>query len=234
MISRIGVALMLLAAPAIAQDAIVALDTMLMAGWSGNAAALEQTQQTRRSWSQPRGSRVTQAQPAQFAFRPDPAVRQQVHARVLRQAQKLDPDSAAKLRPLLTSGTLDRQASAYLRRYGMSANNVADTTALFLVSAWLATRASDADPSRAHLIGVRNQAAAAMASNPGMARASNAMKQEIAEANLIQAVITGQFATAAKQNPKQAPAIRAAAAKGVRDSYGIDLLSLQLTSSGLR
>lgn len=68
MISRIGVALMLLAAPAIAQDAIVALDTTLMAGWSGNVAALEQTRQISRSWSQqPRGSRAMQAEPAQYS-----------------------------------------------------------------------------------------------------------------------------------------------------------------------
>lgn len=73
-----------------------------------------------------------------------------------------------------------------------------------------------------------------MATNPGFASASDAVKQEVAEANLIQGLMAGQLAALAKRDPANRGGIRTAVAQGARSSYGLDLLSLNLTAQGLR
>jgi hypothetical protein len=108
------------------------------------------------------------------------------------------------------------------------------TTTLYLATAWLATRASSADPTVAQMQGLRRQVAATLASMPTMARASNAVKQEWAEANLIQATFASMAANEAARNPAYAAKARPAMARGVMALYRIDLLRMNLTNQGLR
>lgn len=222
---------------AAAQDISPALDMTLMTGWAGQGAALEQMKRNMGGgWSQAEGARARSvpARPAQFAFRYDPAIRQQVHARVIAQVRRSDAAEADKLAKELNSGRFARELTRYLGRYNMSPTNLADTTALYLASAWLATRASSADPSPAQMQGLRRQVAATLASMPSMARASNAAKQEWAESNLIQAAFASAAANEAARNPGYAATARPAVARGVMSLYQINLLELDLTNQGLK
>jgi hypothetical protein len=229
------VGVLLFATPATAQDIPPALDMTLMVGWAGQGAALEQMKQEMGlSKSRPRAAKPRPVRPAQFAFRPDPVARQRVHARVIAQVRRSDPADATKLATALGSGQFTRDLSRYLAGYNMSANDLADTTALYLAMAWLATRASSADPTRAQMQGLRRQVAATLASMPTMARASNAAKQEWAESNLIQASFASVTANEAARNPGYAAKARPIVARGVMSSYRIDLLRLDLTDRGLR
>lgn len=226
------------AAPVVAQDPILALNPTTMIGYAGTTAGNAYAQRrvgTRLTQRQPTRSTVNPAQViARTGFRPDPRVRNQVYARTVAQVRKVSPPEAAKLRQLLVSGSFHTQAAAYLARYGMSANNLVDTTSLYLASAWYASRGSSADPTPAQMRGLRRQVAMAMAATPESVNASNALKQEVAEASIIQAMFVGSLANEAARNPAAAGPLRAAAVRGAKASYQIDLSRMNLTANGLR
>lgn len=69
---------------------------------------------------------------------------------------------------------------------------------------------------------------------PQVLSATNAAKQELAEANIIQAVITGSLANRPASDAKVAGAVRAAVTRAVRDMYQLDLTRMTLTAQGLR
>lgn len=229
---------LLAATPAAAQDAVMALNPTTMVGYAGVAAAGGYAQRQI-------GSRIARRVPARLAatpaqtlrrasFRADPAVRNQVYARTVALVRKADPASAAALRDLLMSGKAHAQAVSYLARYGMSANNIVDASTLYLATAWFASRGDGGDPTPAQMRGLRRQVAVAMAGTPGMLTASDALKQEIAEASIIQAMVSGSLANEAARNPRAGGPLRAAAVRGVQASYQIDLSRMTLTAEGLR
>ena len=239
LISGIAVAAALVG-PGAAYAQITALNPTTMIGYAGTAAA---GTQARRSIGSRIASRralpiAARSAPAatatSFAYQPEAGVRQQVYDRAVANARKANPADAAKLKQVLDSGAMRKEVAGYLSKYGMSANNVADTTALYLATAWLATRASAADPTPAQMRGLRTQVASVMAGMPDMASASNSVKQEIAEANILQASFASLMANRAAADPKLAPQVRSAVIKGVQSSYQMDLGSLELTNDGLR
>ena len=234
----------LAAVPAAAQDIAPALDMTLMAGWSGHGAALEQTKRqtgtrlsarSRPASSEARPS-MTQAQViARTSFRPDPAVRARVYARSVTQLQRAGVPAAnvALYRQILASGKLRNEAVGVLGRYGMSPDNLVDTTAIYLAASWLAAHGNNGVPSAAQMRGLRAQVAGTMAANPALLAATSAAKQELAEANIVQAALASSAAETAVKNPASAGRGRAAVAGWVRDSYGLDLTRMTLTANGL-
>lgn len=231
---------LLAAAPLAAQDFVPALDPTTMVGYAGTVAAGQYAQRDfgarlARSRAQPRSPAASAAGlAARTSYRPDPAVRRQVYTRAIATIQKANPEDAAQLRTQLGNGQLRAGVASYLGRYGMSANNVVDTTALFLAAAWFASRASAGDPSPAQMRGLRTQVALTFATMPRLLSASNAAKQELAESNIIQASLSSTLANQAARDPKIAGAVRAAAVRAVRETYQLDLSRLNLTANGLR
>ena len=236
--SPLAIALALgLAAEATAQEPVLALDPTIAVATAGTIAADEglrsQIGPRLRSLG-PTTSASRPIPPARLAFRPDPAVRQRVYGRAVAQMRRIDAGDAAKLQQILSSGKLRREIGGYMARYGMSPDNLADTTALYLATAWLASRGSGADPSRAQMQGLRRQVAATYLATPEFARASEATKQELSEANLVQAGYAANLANAAAADRRIAPRVRDAVVSGVRATYGFVLLRLDLTDQGLR
>ncbi|RZF59159.1 hypothetical protein EWE75_23210 [Sphingomonas populi] len=169
-----------------------------------------------------------------LTYRPDAARRHKNFARFVAKASQIDPADGAQVKQMITGQDVIGKLQAAIRPYGMSINNVADAAAVYLAFAWLATRAEDRDPTRAEMTGLRTQMAAAMAASPAFATASDAVKQEMAEGNLVQGLIVGKFGAMAKKNPALRPKVRALVAQGAKSAYGFDLLSLSLTAHGLR
>lgn len=218
--------------PLAAQDIAPALDPGTMIGYAGVVAAGEYAQRDL-------GSRLTKAraQPrapvaspaaivARTSYRADPAVRRKVYTRAVATIQKASPQDAAQLRTQLANGQLRAGVAAFLQRYGMSANNVVDTTPLYLATAWFAAWADSGNPSLAQVRGLRAQVAQAYATMPGLLRASDAAKQELAEATIIEAWLASTMANQAAQDRKIAGAVRAAVTRAVRDMYQLDILSI--------
>ena len=226
-------------ATSVAVDAqVMALNPTTMVGYAGVAAAGQHARRQIGSRIVQRRAGPTSIAPAQALaranFRPNPAVRNQVYARTVALAQKMSADDAAKLRAFFASGKFRVEISKYMAPYSMSANNVVDATALYLASAWYASRANGGDPTSTQMRGLRRQVALAMASTPGMLTASDALKQEIAEASLIQAMFSGSLANEGARNPAASGPLRVAAVNGVKASYQIDLSRMNLTAQGLQ
>ncbi|RZF59160.1 hypothetical protein EWE75_23215 [Sphingomonas populi] len=227
------------AAPAAAQEISGVFDMSQLTGtFAMDAITLAEEKRSgtgRYANSQPR--RAVRAAPiarSNLTYRSDAALRQKYFAQFVAKTRQSDPAGAAKLQQVLANENVIGKIQAGIAPYGMSTNNVADASAVYLAYAWMATRADDRDPTRAQMLGLRNQLAAAMATNSAFASASNAVKQEVAEANLIQGLMAGQLAALAKQDPAVRGKIRAAVARGAKATYGFDLLSLNLTDQGLR
>lgn len=234
-------ALATLAAPAFAQDAIMALNPTTMIGYAGTTAGnaykpRDFGPQLNRTRSQPRAP--AQANPAavlaRTAFQPSAAVRQQAYARAVAVIGRASPEDGARLRTALSSGQIRTAAARYLGNYGMSPNNLVDTTALYLASAWFAAHANGGDPTPAQMKGLRRQVALTYSTMPRVLAASSAAKQELAEANIIQAVIAGALANQAAADPKIRGTVRTSVSGAVRETYGLDLTRLNLTAQGLR
>lgn len=148
------------------------------------------------------------------------------------QLRAADPADADRFAELARSGAVMANARRYLGRYGLTTGDVADCIALYLASAWLATEGSDADPTRGQMRGLRAQVAEALGADPMFAKASDATKQEVAEANLLQAMVAGESANLARRDAAMREKVRTAIAAGARSTYGLDILSVRLTDAG--
>lgn len=170
--------------PLAAHDISPALDPTTMIGYAGTVAADQHLRRQSgatltsrapagpRARSQPRSSLAQVV--ARTSYRPDPAVRNRVYARSIAMMGRAGLASVAKYRQILMSGAMRNEVASYLARHGMSANNLVDTTAVYLAVAWLAAHGSNGEPTPAQLRGVRAQVAMAYAAAPEILGASNA------------------------------------------------------------
>ena len=106
-----------------------------------------------------------------------------------------------------------------------------DAYALYWVSAWQAAQGDTSTPDRATMQAVRQQAAEALGATPDFANASNANKQQLAEACLVQAMLVGamqdKYGDDADMKAKVGDAVR----KGAK-GMGLDLDAVTLTKNG--
>lgn len=153
-------------------------------------------------------------------------------ARFVQKTRAVDPVGAAKMQQLFAStdvmGMIDQKMQ---QTYGMRANNVADAYAVWWVSAWMGANGRSDDATPGQMAMVKRQASNALASTPEFASATDAGKQELAEAMLVQAAMIGDTIDTYKTDPAMLAKSRAAIAKGARE-MGLDLNSMKLTDEG--
>ena len=155
-------------------------------------------------------------------------------ARFLEKSRAVDPTGAAELAALFASTDLIGLIDQLMRQqYGMRADNLADAYAVWWTSAWMGAQGRSDDPTQVQMEAVKEQAAEALTSTPQFAHATDATKQEMAEALLIQAALIGASVDAAKGDRKQLDAVGAAVTKGAR-GMGLDLDKMTLTDDGFR
>lgn len=240
-------------ATAIAQDIAPALDPGVMVGWAGGEAVRYDNQRRSGGRSavrpQARGLNVrslassfqsgatTSLAPtaaASLTYQPSAAQRKANLAKFVERSRELDPENAANLQKMLQQNDVIGIANGWMKQYGMSASNVADATAVYLAGAWLATRGSTADPDPATMRALRNQVASAMVATPSFRSATNAEKQELAEAMIVQSLVASKFVDAARSQPQTMQSVKDAVAKGAKNTFGFDLRAMNLTARGLR
>ena len=166
-------------------------------------------------------------------FTQSAAVRKRSIDTFLAKMRVIDPKNAPSLEKTLATQTPFTKVGQKLATYGLKTNNIADPMAVYLVVSWLGTRGKNDDPSKAQLLGVRNQMARAIADTPAVRSLTNAQKQEMADSFLLQAMIIDGSISVAKKQPSQMPQTKAAIATGARSTFGFDLNALNLTSNGL-
>jgi hypothetical protein len=184
-----------------------------------------------------RANRGAQSQPVSLAttavrYSPSISRRKANLARFVDKARAVDPDGAAKMSQLFAStdvmGMIDQKMQ---QTYGMRVNNVADAYAVWWVSAWMGANGRSDDATPGQMAMVKRQATNALASTREFASATDAGKQELAEAMLVQAAMIGDTVDTYKSDPAMLAKTRAAIAKGARE-MGLDLNSMKLTDEG--
>jgi len=121
--------------------------------------------------------------------------------------------------------------SADVRAYGFDPHNVADAYAVWWINVWGASQKKNIEPDPATLEAVKRQVRSALAATPNFAEASDAERQEFAEALLLQAAILGSGLDQWKSNPEMLERLAAAAHQGALAS-GLDLAKMTLTPDG--
>lgn len=167
-------------------------------------------------------------------FQPSQAARQRNLAQFVAKIRQTSPTEAASLQQSFAKGDPIAAIAPGLRRYNLRTDDVADAATAYLVSAWYGVRGRNDDPSVAIVNGVRQQMRTVMLSTPGFVSASNATKQEMAEAMLIQTMVTDALITSAKGKPEQMAKVKAAINQGARNSFKLDLAKMKLSSRGLQ
>ena len=149
-------------------------------------------------------------------------------------AQKIrasDPNGADQFEQLVASKNIMGEIGKAIAPYGLRTNDFADAYTLYWMSAWLGSRGRTDNPTRGQTAAVRNQAANALLAAPELRAASDAQKQEMAEALFIQAALISSTVDSAKANPAFMAQAKAAIAQGA-EGMGLDLASMTLTDNG--
>jgi hypothetical protein len=153
-------------------------------------------------------------------------------AKFVEKTRATDPAGADKMSELFAStdiiGMIDQKMQ---QTYGMRANNVADAYAVWWVSSWMGAKGRSDDATPGQMAMVKRQASNALAATPEFASATDAGKQELAEALLVQAALIGDTIDTYAADPAMLARARAAIAKGA-SGMGLDLSKMTLTDQG--
>lgn len=179
------------------------------------------------------GPEVERANSVALTYRPDPAVRRRTMQRLVARLRKADPVAAAELEATFARRDPIEELNPLLPKIGLKPNALPDAMAVYLVNAWYGVRGG-VDTKPADYEAVRKQVRRALLANPGVVGAADAVKQDLAEGLLFQAIFTEQALNAAQGRPDALPKVQAAIAQGARASFGLDLHRLQLGPDGLR
>lgn len=223
----LALGLVLVATPAVAQDGVLDMTGMGIYAMEETVmqAARETVTDARR-----KTPRVAPA-PARLAYTPSMERRRANLARFVAKSRKVDPQGAEALEKSLAASDVIGRMHRELASYGLRGDNVGDAYAAWWINAWLASRQRTEDPTPRQIAAVRVQAAQALAAIPAVANADEAVKQEMAEANLLQAAMIGAHMERAKDDPDLSQRVAAAVRQGARAS-GLDLDAMDLTDEG--
>jgi hypothetical protein len=164
-------------------------------------------------------------------FMPSLARRKSNLTSFMNKSRKVDPAGAAKMEALFARADPIEGLRGPLATYGLRIDNVADAYATYWMQAWQAANGDTSDPSRATAQAVRTQSLRALSSTPEFSGASDATKQEFAEALLIQASMISASVDTYKNDPNMMRQLGAAVRKGAKAS-GLDLDAMTLTDEG--
>lgn len=143
----------------------------------------------------------------------------------------IDPEGAEKMNEMFASTDVIRAISDAMAGLGLRHDNAADAFAIYWVAAWQAANGELTDRSPATYQSVANQAARGLSASPNFANASDAQKQEMAEALMVQTVMIDAAKDAYSSNAVQLKALSKAVSQGAAAS-GLDLDKMTLTEDG--
>ena len=215
-----------------AQDAFPTMDWSNV-GWS--AVSNEIGKDIVRARDRNDGQRATTSvanRPFNGSFSSSKARTRSNLAKFVEKARATDPTGAAKMQTLFAStdiiGLIDQKMQS---TYGMRANNVADAYAVWWVSAWMGAKGRSDDATPGQMAMVKRRVANVLSTTPEFASATDAGKQELAEALLVQAALIGDTIDTYKSDPAMLAMAKAAIAKGAK-GMGLDLSTMTLTDEG--
>lgn len=138
---------------------------------------------------------------------------------------------ADELEALLSSTQVIDAVEQTIQPYGLVINNIADAYTLWWITAWQASEGESVAVDKEIAQAVKQQAMMIWLANPKLAEASDENKQEIAEALLIQALLTQAAMSRAGDDKSAKQAVKDAVRQGAASS-GLALEQMQLTEQG--
>lgn len=148
-------------------------------------------------------------------------------------SRSTDPAGAAQLEQLFASTDIITEIGAVMAQSGLDKNNAADAFALYWINAWSAAHGDNSAPSAATIRAVAKQAAIGLSASPQFAEASDAKKQEMSEALLVQAVLFDAAMQQAASKPSEMKALRKVVTE-IAAASGLELDNIILTEEGFR
>ncbi len=207
-----------------------AMNTMMRSVRDHNAVRSPRGE-TRFATPSARGAPPSAAQSARLTYTPSLAVRKRNMAQFIAQTRAVDPAIAANLQAESSKRDLIVYIGAKIRPIGFSPDSVADTYALWWIEVWQAAHGVYDAPTPAIIRAVKRQAASAMLATPSLVAASDATKQELAEAFMIQVIGIETTMGEAKGNAEATRQAAADARMGA-STMGLDLDAMRLTENG--
>jgi hypothetical protein len=187
--------------------------------------------------SNPISSNSSQSKPIQKSvrldFKPSTSRRKQNLSRFVEKTRANNPQGAAQMAKLFASTDVIEKLGKAMAPYGLRTNNVADVYAVYWTSAWLGSCGRNDNLPKNQIIAIKNQAAQALSATAQFTSATDAQKQELAEAMLIQAVLIDASIDYAKSDPALLNKVKAAVSQGAK-GMGLDLDRMTLTPQGFR
>ena len=138
---------------------------------------------------------------------------------------------ADELEALLSSTQVIDAVEQTIQPYGLVINNIADAYTLWWITAWQASEGESVVVDKEIAQAVKQQAMMIWLANPKLTEASDENKQEIAEALLIQALLTQAAMSRAGDDKSAKQAVKDAVRQGAASS-GLALEQMQLTEQG--
>jgi hypothetical protein len=170
---------------------------------------------------------------ARLDFKPSLSRRKQNLSRFVEKTRANDPQGAAQMAKLFASTDVINQIGRSIAPYGLSTNNVADAYAAYWTNAWLGVHGNSDSLPKAQVVAIRNQAARALSATMQFTSATDAQKQELAEALLIQAALIDASISYAKSDPALLDRVKVSIAQGAKNT-GLDMSQITLTPQGFR
>jgi hypothetical protein len=171
---------------------------------------------------------------AALSFRPSPERRKQNLARFVAKTRATDPRGAAELEKFVADDLIG-VVGTRIAPFGLRTDDVADAMALYVMEAWEFINDRQTPTTRARAMAVRGQIARSILAMPAIAEASDAAKQETADALLVQAAMVANGAAIVQRDGdrKQIEAWRAAVYQGSKATLGFDLKTIVITEEGM-
>ncbi|WP_337827084.1 DUF6683 family protein [Pseudonocardia sp. TMWB2A] len=179
---------------------------------------------------------VTQPSPGPIVnlkYTPSKTQTQRNLAKFVAKTREISPANADQMAQIFATTDVIGHIGQGMRSMGLHADNVADAYTLWWVVAWHAANRQNAEPNKQIMASVKRQVETALRSSPQIATATNAQKQEMAEAMLVQAAMIDAGIDDAAGNPtKQAALARAVNQGAMAMDRDLDLTKMTLTQDG--
>jgi len=171
------------------------------------------------------------ADTAKLLYHPSQARRSANLAAFVEKTRARDPQGAADLQRVFAEGDFIERIRAMVAPHGLQIDDVADAYTLWWLTAWHAARGNNDTPPPDILAAVKAQAAHAVLATGEIVTASDAQKQELAEALWVQSALIDVAVEQTKQDPARLRQIGDSVRQGAK-GMGLDLNAIDLTSQG--
>jgi hypothetical protein len=169
---------------------------------------------------------------SRLSFTPSLSRRKENYAAFVKFAKTANVQSGEALAQILAKSDIAAEMSTAILAYDLKGNNLADVYAVYWVVMWEASRGIiDSSGTKAQAIAVRTQVAGALLTSPQIVNATDAAKQQLVEAMLVDAYLTGASMSQANGDQQVLAKIANIARVNARNA-GLDLDAMDLTPNG--